>query len=594
MHVIRMDRRPGYTLLEVLLVVGIIGVIASMFIVAISPSRQLRDAENVKRKVMIREQQNAIMQYVYLEEGNPVSGLDADEENAMPICREGVTNASCVGIDALVPQYLVAIPVDVLETDPIRTGYRIYQGLNLRPTICSDYLPVDDELRCSGSTYDGSDGGGTDGETDGTNGGDGVLPPSIITLTPLDNATGVSIGTNLTIEFSEAVNPVSGDVTIKLQSNGAVVEAIDVSSNRVTGGGTETITINPVSDLASNTSYYVTIDATAFDDFDGNGFAGISYATTWNFQTETVGCFLAGTMVRLVDGSEKPIETLTTSDVLLGHDGLGWNSNVVEKVMTPRTVEGYYELTVDGHVLSVTSEHPFYVGNGAFGVVRELHVGDTLYVYRDGALVPRSLEKKTFIDEPTVVYNVQTGGSHTYVADSVLVHNKSIVDETGLCTNGVDDDADGQIDCADSNCSADPACSICSINGVCGSGEICWNDCPTETGVACMGDGVDNDSDGTVDCADSDCSGVAICGGAESVCNDGIDNDLDAMIDCFDSDCSMDPACMGGASSSMGSMIITAESACSDLMDNDADMLIDCADSDCAMDPACMGDGMGL
>lgn len=48
-------------------------------------------------------------------------------------------------------------------------------------------------------------------------------------------------------------------------------------------------------------------------------------------------------------------------------------------------------------------------------------------------------------------------------------------------------------------------------------------------------DGFDNDQDGPIDCADTDCQGVAGCG--EIVCDDGIDNDSDVQIDCADTDC---------------------------------------------------------
>ena len=50
---------------------------------------------------------------------------------------------------------------------------------------------------------------------------------------------------------------------------------------------------------------------------------------------------------------------------------------------------------------------------------------------------------------------------------------------------------------------------------------------------------IDNDGDGYADCADSDCSGVGVCGpeGKFTTCADGIDNDGDGAIDCADSGC---------------------------------------------------------
>jgi len=69
-------------------------------------------------------------------------------------------------------------------------------------------------------------------------------------------------------------------------STGGIFETIAVTSGQVSGGGTSTITINPSSNLAYSTGYYIQIDATAFDDAYGNSFAGISDATTWNFTTQ--------------------------------------------------------------------------------------------------------------------------------------------------------------------------------------------------------------------------------------------------------------------------------------------------------------------
>lgn len=72
---------------------------------------------------------------------------------------------------------------------------------------------------------------------------------------------------------------------LKKTSGDSTVEAIDVTSGQVTGTGTTTITVNPSSNLANGTSYYVQIDATAFDDTSGNSYAGISDSTTLNFTT---------------------------------------------------------------------------------------------------------------------------------------------------------------------------------------------------------------------------------------------------------------------------------------------------------------------
>ena len=58
-------------------------------------------------------------------------------------------------------------------------------------------------------------------------------------------------------------------------------------------------------------------------------------------------------------------------------------------------------------------------------------------------------------------------------------------------------------------------------------------------------DGIDNDNDGLVDCADPDCCGTEVCGSCiETDCANGIDDDGDGFIDNEDSDCFNDSPCM--------------------------------------------------
>jgi len=110
------------------------------------------------------------------------------------------------------------------------------------------------------------------------------------------------------------------------------------------------------------------------------------------------------------------------------------------------------------------------------------------------------------------------------------------------CDDGVDDDEDGAIDCADSDCAADPACT-----------EDCAN-------------GVDDDDDEEIDCADRDCAEDDACGELE-LCGDAMDNDSDGQSDCDDSECSCDaacggPSCPGGTISNRDMLMLTTVGAC--------------------------------
>ena len=75
---------------------------------------------------------------------------------------------------------------------------------------------------------------------------------------------------------------------MKKTSDDSTVQAFNVTSE-ISGSDTSTITINPSSDLESATSYYVQIDASAFEDTFSNSYAGINDTTTWNFSTADAG-----------------------------------------------------------------------------------------------------------------------------------------------------------------------------------------------------------------------------------------------------------------------------------------------------------------
>ena len=108
--------------------------------------------------------------------------------------------------------------------------------------------------------------------------------PTLSSSTPADDTTGVAVDANIVLTFSEAVDAETGVIVIKKTSDDTSVETFNVTAD-VTGSGGTTITIDPTSNLAYSTAYYVTIASTAFDDAAGNSYAGITGATTLNFTT---------------------------------------------------------------------------------------------------------------------------------------------------------------------------------------------------------------------------------------------------------------------------------------------------------------------
>lgn len=112
-----------------------------------------------------------------------------------------------------------------------------------------------------------------------------TTPPSLTSSTPTDNAASVAVGENIVLNFSETVTAVTGkNITIKKTSDDSTVTTIDAADAQVSVSGSA-VTINPTSDLAANTEYYVLIEAGAFRDGSSNGYAGISSATALSFTT---------------------------------------------------------------------------------------------------------------------------------------------------------------------------------------------------------------------------------------------------------------------------------------------------------------------
>lgn len=168
---------------------------------------------------------------------------------------------------------------------------------------------------------------------------------------------------------------------------------------------------------------------------------------------------------------------------------------------------------------------------------------------------------------------------------------------TEICDDGIDNNCIGKIDCLDQNCSSDSVCMICTDNdtdgyavegGGCGATDCNDNDLAVSPGaVENCSDLIDNDCDGLLDCTDADCNGDAACAPTcipeasrekGKKCSDGIDNDCDDVTDADDPDCGGDTSTGGTEGSGK---------TCRDGIDNDGDSLVDCADPDCSRSKSC-------
>ncbi|MFH1444093.1 MAG: type II secretion system protein [Candidatus Peregrinibacteria bacterium] len=120
--------RPAFTLIELLLVIGIIAILASIVIVAINPTKQMGDARNAQRRSDVNTILNAVYQYAIDQNGTMPGCLGEDPPTGGSICLKG-SNCTDVAdgcnLDALTTSYIVDLPTDPLGATGNDTNYDV-------------------------------------------------------------------------------------------------------------------------------------------------------------------------------------------------------------------------------------------------------------------------------------------------------------------------------------------------------------------------------------------------------------------------------------------------------------------------------------
>ena len=112
--------------------------------------------------------------------------------------------------------------------------------------------------------------------------------PTVVSKSPSTGSVQISLTDNLTITFDEDIRAVSGKFVYMCAHSHTDCR---LYSERIPTSDTERLvvsgsllTINPETELQENSTHYILIDAGAFEDLNGNDFAGI---TTTGFQAYT-------------------------------------------------------------------------------------------------------------------------------------------------------------------------------------------------------------------------------------------------------------------------------------------------------------------
>lgn len=118
--------RKAFTLLEIMLTIGLLTILISILIISINPNMQISKIRNSKRQADVLSIYTAITQYREVNSGQLPDGITNDIKS---ICQTGcIESSSQIDISSELNQYLQSnnLPVDPLQTGNILTGYSVY------------------------------------------------------------------------------------------------------------------------------------------------------------------------------------------------------------------------------------------------------------------------------------------------------------------------------------------------------------------------------------------------------------------------------------------------------------------------------------